>query len=305
MRALLTILLTVLLQLPFASCSSEPGVQTGGSTDANTAVSTGDAPTQQPDPDGLPPEGRVPVVDDTEPDDEPEASGGTTTGGTNAPEPGSAPEDSAPEDPEELPPALTEYMGRRIAQTMHWKGAEWLMRATREDEEHATEMLDALDVPPGATVADIGCGNGYHTLRLAARVGAEGRVLAVDIQEPMLAMLRRRMANADLTNVEPILGTLADPRLPEGVVDLVLLVDVYHEFSHPEQMLAAIRRSLAPGGRVVLVEFREEDPDVPIKPLHKMSKAQVRRELEANGFQHAASYDELPWQHVETFQAAR
>ncbi|TDJ77573.1 MAG: methyltransferase domain-containing protein [Planctomycetota bacterium] len=203
-----------------------------------------------------------------------------------------------------LPPPLTHYEGREIAQTMHWKGAEWLLRETRESEEHTARLLAALAVKPGQVVCDLGCGNGFHTLLLAELVGPGGKVFAVDIQQQMLDMLRVRAAEAQLDNIERILGTLADPKLPPDSCDLVLLADVYHEISYPEQVLAGIRSALRPDGRVVLVEFRAEDPDVPIKRLHKMSKAQIRKELEGNGFRLVEEFDELPWQHVMAFGRA-
>jgi SAM-dependent methyltransferase len=202
---------------------------------------------------------------------------------------------------EALPAPLTEYMGRRIAPTMHWRGAEWLLRETRESEEHTARMLAALGVEPGDTVCDLGCGIGYLTLPLAGLVGAEGQVLAVDIQPEMLAGLRARLAESGVTNVRPVLGGLADPRLAPRSCDLVLMVDVYHELGYPEQVLAAVRRALKPDGRLVLVEFRAEDPEVPIKPEHKMSRKQVLRELGANGFRLESSFDQLPWQHLLGF----
>ena len=137
---------------------------------------------------------------------------------------------------------------------------------------------------------------------MAQLVGEKGRVLAVDIQREMLGLLKDRAAAERVTNIETVLGTVVDPKLPANSVDLVLLVDVYHEFSHPEQMLAAIRRSLKPKGRVALVEFRAEDPTVPIKPLHKMSKAQILKEFPPNGFKLVEEFDKLPWQHVMFFE---
>ena len=202
----------------------------------------------------------------------------------------------------EAPPALKTYKGREIAQTMHYLGAEWLTRDTRENEERATLMLENLGVKSGMTVCDMGCGNGYHTLRLAKMVGPEGKVLGVDIQREMLQFLTERAEKEGAENVVPIHGSVVDPQLPEGTVDLILCVDVYHEFSHPEQMLAGMRKSLAPGGRLVLVEFRAEDPNVPIKPLHKMSKRQINKELTANGFKLVREYDELPWQHMMFYE---
>jgi ubiquinone/menaquinone biosynthesis C-methylase UbiE len=212
-------------------------------------------------------------------------------------------QDAAPQQAE-LPPALETYMGREIAQTMHYLGAEWLTRDTREKEERAALMLENLGVKPGMTMCDMGCGNGYHTLRLAKMVGPEGKVLGVDIQREMLQFLTERAEKEGITNVTPIHGSVVDPQLPEGAVDLILCVDVYHEFSHPEHMLTAMRKSLAPGGRLVLVEFRAEDPTVPIKPLHKMSKKQINKELSANGFKLVQEYEELPWQHMMFFERA-
>jgi ubiquinone/menaquinone biosynthesis C-methylase UbiE len=210
-------------------------------------------------------------------------------------------QDAAPQQAE-LPPALKGYMGREIAQTMHYLGAEWLTRDEREREERASLMLENLGVKPGMTVCDMGCGNGYHTLRLAKMVGPEGKVLGVDIQREMLQFLAERAEKEGIANVEPIHGSVIDPQLPEGAVDLILCVDVYHEFSHPEHMLAAMRKSLAPGGRLVLVEFRAEDRTVPIKPLHKMTKKQINKELTANGYKLVKEYDELPWQHMMFFE---
>jgi len=160
-------------------------------------------------------------------------------------------------------------------------------------------------VQPGQTVCDMGCGNGFYTLELARRVGPQGLVYAVDIQPEMLRMLAERAAAEGLDNIRPMLGTPIDPRLPAAAVDMVLCVDVYHEFSHPEEMLTRIRASLKPRGRLVLAEFRGEDLAVPIKPLHKMTKQQMRAELEPAGFLVAAEFDRLPWQHLVFFRVAR
>ncbi len=200
-----------------------------------------------------------------------------------------------------IPPGLTEYKGRTIAQTMHYLGADWLVRESRQREEDCETMLKALGVKPGETVCDMGCGNGFYTLKLAEIVGANGTVYAVDIQQEMLRLLESRAEKTNLKNIKPLLGTLIGPRLPEGKLDLILCVDVYHEFSHPEQMLAAMRKALKKDGRLVLVEFRKEDPKVPIKELHKMSKAQVLKELEPNGFKLVEQFDKLPWQHMMFF----
>jgi ubiquinone/menaquinone biosynthesis C-methylase UbiE len=202
-----------------------------------------------------------------------------------------------------IPPAAPFHMGREIAQTMHYTGAPWLVRESRQREEDCRMMLDALGVEPGATVCDMGAGNGFYTLEMARMVGPEGLVYAVDIQPEMLRMLSRRAAQEGLGNIRLVLGSPIDPRLPAGEIDLVLCVDVYHEFSHPEAMLARIRDSLSEDGKLVLVEFRGEDPAVPIKPLHKMTKAQVRAELEPAGFRVASEFDRLPWQHLLFFSA--
>jgi len=203
----------------------------------------------------------------------------------------------------EIPPPLTHFHGREIAQTMHFTGAPWLVRESRQREEDCRMLLDALEVRQGATVCDLGCGNGFYTVELARRVGPQGVVYAVDIQPEMLRMLAERAAFEGLWNIRPVLGTVIDPRLPAGEIDLVLCVDVYHEFSHPEQMLTRMHESLAPGGRLVLAEFRGEDPAVPIKPLHKMTKAQIRQELEPAGFAVVREFDRLPWQHLVFLEA--
>ena len=207
-------------------------------------------------------------------------------------------------EPEPLPPPSSHHMGREIATTMHWSGSDWLWRDSREAEESTQQMLQALEVQSGQTVCDLGAGSGYHALQLASMVGADGRVLAVDIQQEMLAMLRERAQEAGVTNIETILGGVADPLLPPASCDFILMVDVYHEISYPEQMLATLKPALRPGGRVVLAEFRAEDPEVRIKKNHKMSKSQVLRELEASGFRLERAYDELPQQHLLFFVVA-
>lgn len=223
------------------------------------------------------------------------------------PERESETESAAEPEPEpELPPApLTHYMGREIATTMHWTGAEWLLRQTREREEGTSRLLEALAPQPGDVFCDFGSGNGYLTLPLAELVGPTGRVWASEIQPEMLRMLKERAVRKELQNLSYVIGSAMNPRLPRSTFDTVLMVDVYHEISYPEQVLAGVRESLKPGGRLVLVEFRAEDPDVPIKRLHKMSKEQVRKELEANGYRLTWEYDELPWQHVLGFEAAQ
>jgi ubiquinone/menaquinone biosynthesis C-methylase UbiE len=220
---------------------------------------------------------------------------GATTNSLQTPAPPAAPT-------EQIPPALTHYQGREIAQTMHYLGAPWLVRESREREEECSKMLKHLHLQPGQTVCDMGCGNGFYTLKLSELVGDNGQVLAVDIQPEMLHLLDEQNKEAKRTNIKAILGSVIDPHLPASTVDLILCVDVYHEFSHPQQMLATMRTALRPTGRLVLVEFRAEDPQVPIKPLHKMSKEQILKEIPANGFKLAEQFDELPWQHMMFFQ---
>lgn len=195
----------------------------------------------------------------------------------------------------------TTFEGRPIAPTMSHLGADWLGRPERITEEDPDALHAALAVRPGQTACDVGAGSGYHTLRLAQTVGRKGRVIASDLQPEMLALLRDAVAAAGVRNVESVLATDTDPALPPGGCDLILLVDVYHELAAPEAMLAAFGRALAPKGRLALVEFRGEDPDVPIKPEHKMTVAQVRRELEPRGFRLAQQFDGLPWQHLLVF----
>lgn len=194
-----------------------------------------------------------------------------------------------------------EYMGRTIAPTMHFSGAGWLTRPTREEEEDPLKMLNSLKIQPGQTICDFGCGNGYHTLQIAKRVGPQGTVYAVDIQPEMLQLLRERAGSRGLENVKPVLATEEDAGLPPNTFDYVLMVDVYHELSDPEEVLKAVRESLKPEGKLVLVEFREEDDTVPILPLHKMSQVQSVKEVTANGFKLVGQFDRLPWQHVFHF----
>lgn len=193
------------------------------------------------------------------------------------------------------------YMGRVIAPFMTFHGAPWLIRPERELEEAPTQVLEELKIRPGMTVVDFGCGNGFYSLPMAKQVGPTGKVLAVDIQPEMIEMLKERAANAGIDNIEPILSTEKDTKLPENQVDLLILVDVYHEFSFPAQMLKGIRQSLKDDGVVALLEYRAEDPTVPIRPLHKMSKKQIMKEYEANGFKLVREFDGLPWQHLMFF----
>lgn len=194
-------------------------------------------------------------------------------------------------------------MGREIAQVMGHRAAGWLERPEREAQEKPALLLDNLDLAKDDVVADIGAGSGYFTFRLAERV-PQGRVLAVDIQREMLRLIARGSRERGLENIEPVLGAIDDPKLPEGEVDLVLMVDAYHEFSHPREMMTAIVDSLAEGGRVALVEYRGEDPEVNIKPLHKMTQAQAKKEMAAVGLEHVETIDVLPTQHLMIFRRA-
>jgi ubiquinone/menaquinone biosynthesis C-methylase UbiE len=200
-------------------------------------------------------------------------------------------------------PGVHPVSGRRFAPVMGYQGAPWLERSEREEEEAPDIALNALKIAKGASVADIGAGSGYITVRLAARVGATGRVFANDVQPQMLNILARRLNNANITNVTLIEGTLDDPKLPPASVDLVLMVDVYHELSQPQAILRHLRESLKPGGRLVLLEYRKEDPTVPIKPEHKMSVAEAKMEVEAEGFTLSKVDEALPRQHILIFVA--
>ena len=191
--------------------------------------------------------------------------------------------------------------GRQYAPTMSVEGAPWLDRSEREREEDPDLALRLLKIPKGAVVGDVGAGSGYMSLRLARIVGASGRVYAVDVQPGMLQLLQQNAAKAKLANVVPVLGAIDDPRLPAGALDLIIMVDVYHEFSEPQKMLQRMREALKPGGRLVLFEYRAEDPEVPILPLHKMTKAQVKTEVELEGFTQQRVFDDLPWQHLFVF----
>jgi ubiquinone/menaquinone biosynthesis C-methylase UbiE len=191
---------------------------------------------------------------------------------------------------------------RRIAQVMGVGGADWLVRPEREAEEHPDQALDALKIAKGATVADVGAGVGYFAWRLADRVGPTGVVYGEDIQQGMLDRLERNMRERHIAIVRPVLGAIDNPNLPKDSLDLVLLVDVYHEFSEPEKMLDRIRESLKPGGRLVLLEYRGEDPNVPIRPEHKMTVKQVRAEIEPEGYRFEQSIEVLPEQHIIVFR---
>ena len=197
------------------------------------------------------------------------------------------------------------YLGRETARVMGHEGADWLERPERQAEERPDLLLKALKLAPGLQVADVGAGTGYYSWRMAQAVGPSGRVLAVDVQPEMLTRLDAEMKRRQTANVVGVLGTTSDPRLPAASLDLVLMVDVYHEFDHPREMLQGLVRALKPDGRIAFVEYRLEDPSVPILPLHKMSEAQVRREAEAAGLVWIETVRTLPWQHVILFRRAR
>jgi ubiquinone/menaquinone biosynthesis C-methylase UbiE len=192
--------------------------------------------------------------------------------------------------------------GRPIAAVMGHEGAGWLDRPEREAEEAPSKAIAALELRAGQVVADVGAGSGYYSVRLARAVGENGRVYAIDIQPEMLGLLKRKLAAEHLSNVEPILGTETDPKLPAASVDLVLMVDVYHELSRPQEMLRALKRVLRPDGRLVLIEFRKESAWVPIREEHKMSVREARVELEAEGYTFDRNIDVLPWQHMLVFR---
>ena len=191
---------------------------------------------------------------------------------------------------------------RPIAGVMGMGGADWLTRPERAAEEHPEEALDAIGILPGSVVGDVGAGVGYFTEKLARRVGPNGKVFANDIQPEMLTQLRKNMAKLGIGNVQTIVGAEDDPHLPANTLDLVLLVDVYHEFSKPQAMLRHIRESLKQNGRLVLLEYRKEDPNVPIREEHKMTVKQVRTELEPEGFRFEKSIETLPQQHILIFR---
>jgi ubiquinone/menaquinone biosynthesis C-methylase UbiE len=195
------------------------------------------------------------------------------------------------------------YLGRQIAHVMGHQAAGWLERPEREKEEDPTKLLKALDIQPGMTVADVGAGSGYHCFRMAPLVGEKGKILAVDIQNEMIDIVEKKAKKENVKNIETILSTETDPKLPEAKVDLIILVDVYHEFSHPHEMTEKMVASLKPGGRIAFVEFRLEDPKVPIKLVHKMSERQVTLEMEQfPGIEHLKTDKSLPWQHIILFK---
>ena len=192
------------------------------------------------------------------------------------------------------------YMGREISGVMGHQAADWLERPQRTHEEMPDEVVANMNLRPDDVVADIGAGTGYFAFRIAEQV-PEGRVLATDIQPEMLAIMEERIEEEGVRNVETVLGAIDDPALPENAVDVVLMVDAYHEFSHPWEMMKGIVDSLKPGGRVILIEYRGEDPSVPIRPLHKMTEEQVVREMSVFDLHWDDTLDFLPWQHMFVF----
>ena len=194
------------------------------------------------------------------------------------------------------------YAGREIAQLMGHQGADWLERPERQEEERPDLLLQSLPLHRGESAADIGAGTGYLSWRMAKMVGDKGRVYCVEIQQEMLDLLAKKMAEHQTTNFQSVLGTVTDTHLPTNSVDVVLMVDVYHEFDHPYEMMQSILRALKPGGRIVWVEYRGEDLTVPIKPLHKMTEAQVRKEAALLPLQWVETIEKLPRQHIFIFK---
>ena len=228
----------------------------------------------------------------------------------------SAPRDDSQSETDTTRPAITRYeqrtpsrdgigkfyMGREISHVMGHQGAEWLERPEREREEMPNLLVELLKLKAGDAVADIGVGTGYIARRIAPKIGDTGTVYGVDIQQEMLDLLAEKMTEAGITNVKGVLGTITDPKLPPNSVDLAIMVDVYHEFSHPYEMLQNICSALKTGGRIAFVEYRAEDRSVPIKRLHKMSELQVIKEATPHPLVWVETLDGLPWQHVIIFE---
>jgi ubiquinone/menaquinone biosynthesis C-methylase UbiE len=194
------------------------------------------------------------------------------------------------------------FMGRQIAMVMGHQAADWLERPEREDEEKTDLMVDSLKLRDGEVVADIGVGSGYVARRIAKRIGEKGIVYGVDIQPEMLEVLKKRMAMFRINNVRGVLGEEKDPKLPPESCDTMIMVDVYHEFEHPYEMIDAMVKGLKPGGRIVFVEFRGEDPKVPIKAVHKMTEEQIKKEMSIHTLEHEKTIGVLPWQHIVIFR---
>ncbi len=194
------------------------------------------------------------------------------------------------------------YMGRQIAHVMGWQGAGWLEREEREREERSDLLMRILAFKPGTVVADVGAGTGYYSRRIADAIGPTGKVYAVDVQPEMVKLLQSVSNQRAYGHIVPVLGGVDDVKLPAASVDVAIMVDVYHELAFPYEVLASLARAVKPGGQVVFVEYRAEDPRVPIKPLHKMSEAQIRREVELHPLVWERTANELPWQHVVIFK---
>ena len=194
------------------------------------------------------------------------------------------------------------YMGREIAGVMGWQGAAWLERGERQQEERGDLLLRELGLKPGMTVADVGAGTGYYARRMAPLVGSGGEVLAVDVQPEMIQMLTELAKKAGINNIKPVLSTQDNVKLAENSVDLAIMVDVYHELEFPFEVMQSLVRAIKPGGRVVFVEYRAEDARVPIKALHKMTEAQVRKEAAQHALVYERTASTLPWQHVVIFR---
>jgi len=192
------------------------------------------------------------------------------------------------------------YMGREISFVMGHQAADWLNRPSREREERPDAVVANMNLEADEVVADIGAGSGYFSFRIARQV-PEGKVMAVDIQPEMLELIAARQAEDNVSNIERVLGEIDDPNLPPESIDAAIMVDAYHEFSHPHEMMAGIYQALRPGGRVFLLEYRGEDPSVPIRPLHKMTEEQVVREMSVFGLEWTDTLDFLPWQHMMIF----
>ena len=283
------------------------GVAVAGCDPRSEKAAPAAAPTATAAPARLPgPSTRELLTDAPPPEPAPPTS---TAHSTSAP---AATEPDAGADPYEYHPGSPDgiakwYMGRQIAHVVSGhQTVGWLERAEREQEERPSRLIEALKkrVEPDDVIADIGAGSGYYSLRLAPLV-PRGKVLACDIQQEMLDIVKENAQKQQARNVETVLGDIKSPNLPADSIDYALLVDAYHEFDHPREMMVAIRKALKPGGRVILLEFRGEDANVPIKALHKMTEAQAVRELEAAGLKHVETLKDLPWQHVMFFEKPR
>ena len=192
------------------------------------------------------------------------------------------------------------YQGREIARVMGYQGMSWLERPEREKEEQTSLLLKNMDIQPGDAIADIGAGSGYHVFKMAEMTG-NGLIYAVDIQDEMLAALSNRKKSENVENVRIIKGNEQSVNLPENSVDKILMVDVYHEFNFPKEMITSMKTALKPGGKIYLIEYRGEDKSIPIKEIHKMTEAQSVKEMQAVGMKLEKNIENLPWQHCMVF----